>query len=132
VAVKKREGKARIIQGKSTILGSVAIDDDCREAFPNAARWDYVIGISARQPTAFFVEVHSAETSDVRKMHDKLVWLLELLNREAQQKLRALPREIHWVASGRVNIPKSTPQYKRLKMKPLSQLRGPAERLELP
>lgn len=131
-AVTKHEGKKRIIQGQGRVLGSVAIDEDCCQAFPNDARWDYVLGVSAEAAIAFFVEVHSAETSAVSKMHDKLVWLLDFLSREPQERLQRLPREVRWIASGRVNIPENTPQCRRLRMKPLNQLRGPSERLELP
>lgn len=133
-AVKKGEGKARIVQGSSEITGSVAMDDDCRRAYPNDARWDYVIGVQAKKTTtAFFVEVHSAETSEVRKMEAKLEWLLQYLQGDSQEALRKLPRQLHWVASGRVNIPRNTPQFKRLRNGLLGQLQSlPTERLQLP
>jgi hypothetical protein len=64
-AIKKNEGKGRIHQGKGAVLGSVAIDDDCLKAYPQAARWDYVVGVEVeKKAKAFFIEVHSAETSE--------------------------------------------------------------------
>lgn len=131
-AVKRGEGKDRIHQGKKKIAGSVAIDDDCRGEFPRAARWDYVIGVGESAPTAFFVEVHPAETSEVSKLADKLAWLTTFLERDKQAALKKLPREIHWVASGRVNIPKNTPQYKRLTTQLRKHLFGPVTSLKLP
>ena len=114
-AVKRGEGRDRISVEPERLLGSVNIDDDCRGAYPSASRWDYVIGWrSEGRECAVFVEVHSAETSDVSKVEKKLSWLIDFLNRESQAKLHALPRQIHWVASGRVNIPRHLPQFKKL------------------
>lgn len=132
-AVKQGEGKDRIRAANVPVLGSVDIDDDCRSAFPNDSRWDYVIGLRrAQAEVAIFVEVHSAETSAVSKMEDKLEWLLTFLRRPPQDALSQLPREIHWVASGRVNIPKHLPQYKKLQktLRPAGLL-GPVTQLTL-
>jgi hypothetical protein len=133
-AIKRGEGKDRIHVQPAALLGSVAIDRDCRASHPEGNRWDYVIGAKrAKREHAFFVEVHSAETSGVTEVEKKLGWLLEYLDGDAQQKLRSLPREIHWVASGRVNIPKHLPQYKKLQTTLRQRgLLGPVTRLELP
>lgn len=133
-AVRKGEGKDRIRAAAAALLGSANIDEDCRVAFPNDNRWDYVIGIQqAQTDMAVFVEVHSAESSDVSKMEDKLNWLLTLfLRRAPQAALSQLPREIHWVASGRVNIPKHLPQYKKLQTTlRRAGLQGPVTQLTL-
>lgn len=130
-ALKPAEGKGRVHKGERALLGSVVMDDDCRTAFPTDPRWDYVIGVD-HDTVAHFVEVHSAETSAVSKMEQKLRWLMDYLARPAQTELAKLPRAFHWVASGRVNIPQNTPQYRRLKTGILRQLRGPVERLDLP
>ena len=93
----------------------VAIDDDCQSSYPHANRWDYVVGYErTEQAIAHFIEVHSAETSEVGTVEKKFQWLLDFLAAEEQTHLRKLPAEFHWVASGRVNIPKHTPQYKKL------------------
>jgi hypothetical protein len=133
-AIKRGEGKGQI-SGKEPprILGSVAIDDDCLKAHPNAPRWDYVIGYKrSESAAAFFVEVHSAETSNVSEVEEKLLWLRRFLEEESQDKLAALPREVYWVASGRINIPKHTPQFKKLNttLRTLG-LKGPVKSLEL-
>ena len=115
------------------MIGSVDIDESCRAAYPNDNRWDYVIGLRRTAgDAAAFVEVHSAETSAVSTMERKLEWLLGFLLRDKQRSLNELPREIHWVASGRVNIPKHLPQYKKLVTTlRLRGLQGPVTLLDL-
>lgn len=115
-AIKKSEGKGQIgAEDTSKVLGSVAIDDDCREAHSRASRWDYVAGYDRNgRAIAYFIEVHPAETTDVAVVEKKFDWLLEFLAAEGRERLRALPAEFHWVASGRVNIPQHMPQYKKL------------------
>lgn len=115
-AIKKGEGKGQISATNPTkILGSVAIDDDCRASHPHANRWDYVVGYEgAKQTAAHFIEVQSAETSEVGVVEKKFQWLLDFLAAEGHERLRAFPAEFYWVASGRINIPRHTPQYRKL------------------
>ena len=132
-AIKRSEGAGQIDTGAANLQGSVAMDDDCRSAYPTSARWDYVIGTRRqRGDVAYFVEVHSAETSEVSKMTAKLDWLMEFLARDQQAPLARLQRAVHWIASGRINIPKHTRQYKLLKTT-LAQrgLIGPSKQLTL-
>jgi len=133
-ALKDGEGKGQI-SGKDprSIVGSVAIDDDCRPIYPNDCRWDDVIGYArAGRAVAHFVEVHSAETSEVSKIFEKLTWLNDYLQKAPQSKLAALPRKYHWVASGRINIPAHTPQFKRLNAsRHKLDLHGPVKSVEL-
>jgi len=135
-AIAASQGRGQITAADTrNLLGGAFIDDDCEHAdFGKAKpRWDYVIGY-ARNNThvAFFIEVHSAETSEVSKVAAKLQWLLDYLNRDQQTKLAKLDREIHWVASGRFNIPKNTPQYRRLKTELRKRgLQGPVPQLQL-
>lgn len=135
-AVKRGEGKGQIRPANSRrVLGSADIDGDCRQAAPHANRWDYVIGYGqADRVVAYFVEVHSATTSEVSKIEKKLTWLLEeFLQAENNALLAALPREIHWVAAGKsVKIPKHTGQYRRLTTTLRKKgLRGPSKELWL-
>ena len=133
-AIKQGEGKGQV-SGKSAtnILGSVAIDDDCRAAYPTASRWDYAIGYSrSNEAIAYFVEVHSAETSEVSTVERKLLWLKGFLAEQSQRKLADLSAEYHWVASGRINIPHHTPQFRKLKTTLFKMgLRGPVRSLEM-
>jgi hypothetical protein len=133
-AIRRGEGR-RQISGENShhILGSVYLDGDCRMVYPSSKRWDYVIGYSrSRKPVAHFVEVHSAETSEVSTMERKLEWLAQYLARGRQERLARLPREYHWVASGRIRIPQHTPQFKHLttSLRRLG-LRGPVRTLVL-
>lgn len=133
-AIKADEGRGQIsASDPRAVLGSAMIDDDCKPAYPNDSRWDYVIGYDrSKRAVAYFIEVHSAETSDVSKVADKLTWLRRYLNEDSQRALAAIPHEHHWVASGRINIPEHTPQFKRLNgnLRKLG-LRGPVKSLEI-
>lgn len=115
-AVKKGEGKDRISpKDTARLLGSVNIDDDCRGTHPNDNRWDYAIGYDRNgQAIVYFIEVHSAETTEVSTVEKKFLWLLDFLAADKHRQLKALPAEFLWVASGRVNIPPHLPQYKKL------------------
>ncbi len=133
-AIKRSEGAGQVAgQDSDSLLGGACIDDDCKPAYPNDSRWDYVIGYGRRGgPVAYFIEVHSAETSDVSTVEKKLTWLLGYVQADAQQELAKLPREIHWVASGRINIPKHVPQYRKLQTTLRKRgLRGPVKQLTL-
>lgn len=115
-AVKKGEGKDRIsASNPDHLLGSVNIDDDFQATHPNANRWDYVVGYDrGGTAIAHFIEVHSAETSEVSTVEKKFQWLLEFLAAPGHERLRGLSSEFHWVASGRVKIPPHLPQSKKL------------------
>jgi hypothetical protein len=131
-ALKKKEGAKRIHLSKgSTAAGSVDIDKDCEKAYPEDPRWDYLVGVvNSKKLIAYYIEVHSAESSQVRKMAEKLQWLVDFVRE--QEKLAKLTAEYHWVASGRVNIPKHTRQYKQLSVNLRKKgLVGPVTRLDL-
>ncbi len=134
-AIVKGEGRGQIAAGDDAcLLGSSFIDEDCNKALPNDSRWDYVVGYAREQvPVAFFIEVHSAYTGEVSKIEKKLVWLETFLRQPDQKKLAALEREYHWMASGKIKIPKNTPQYRRLKKLNAKKggLRGPVKHLVL-
>lgn len=132
--IKPAEGGGQIAAGAGrTLLGGAVMDDDCKAAYPNSARWDYVLGVErGREHVAHFVEVHSADTRGVSQVADKLAWLREFLERPRQAPLKALPAEYHWVASGRVNIPRHLPQFRRLQTTLRKQgLQGPSKALVL-
>jgi hypothetical protein len=135
-AVERGEGRGRIVANGATLLGSVHIDHACKDHpdFAQSCRWDYVIGVERPAgDVAYFVEVHSADTSGVSEVRKKLDWLLrEYLERDPQKALKALLREVHRVASGRVNIPKHVPEYRQIQTTLRARgLRGPSERLVL-
>jgi hypothetical protein len=134
-AITSAEGGGQVTgQDPGSLLGGAAIDTDSRALHPNASRWDYVIGYArASGAHAYFIEVHSAETTDVSVVEKKLKWLLDdYLRADSQQALAKLPRELHWVASGRINIPQHLPQYRKLQTTLRKRgLRGPVKQLTL-
>jgi len=132
-AVPRGEGRDRIDSDANVILGSANIDAGCLERYPNSSRWDFVIGAAgAKHPRAVFVEVHSADASGVSEVERKLLWLQKTyLELEGATRLASLPGEFHWVASGRIKIPKNTPQYRRIAALRRRGLQGPSERLTI-
>lgn len=62
------------VQNNRSLNGSVDIDTTTSSLYPQDARWDYTVGYDNR---AYFVEVHPANTSNVKEMiHKKNGWKL--------------------------------------------------------
>ena len=107
---------SQAIQATNTrkLSGSVDIDACVKEKYAEEARWDYVIGFEAN---AIFVEVHSAETSEVNVVLAKLRWLRNWLKTQAPE-LEKIKSETNppfvWIPSGRMNILPGSPQFMRL------------------
>jgi len=91
------------------IQGSVDIDFCTTAKYPQLNRWDYVFSYKSE---VFFVEVHSAYTSEVKSVLKKLQWLKDWLHSEAPKinKLKA-KQSFFWVQSKNFQIPKNSPQY---------------------
>ena len=109
-----------------SVGGSVDIDTCTKSLYPDAHRWDYAIEFDSK---VCFVEFHPAETKNVREMIDKKAWLLSWLKDKAPL-IDALPRYspgLIWVASGRINIIKTSSQYRQAAQAGLL----PRKRLEL-
>ena len=64
--------------------GSVDIDACTLELYPNETRWDYAIGYDEK---AYFLEVHPANTSNVKEMIQKADWLKQWLQRKASDTI---------------------------------------------
>ena len=60
--------------------GSVDIDSCVKDLYPTENRWDYAIGYNE---TAYFIEIHPAETSSVTKMIAKVTWLKQWLKKSS-------------------------------------------------
>lgn len=121
-------GNAKQITALDTrmLSGSVDIDKCTKKLYPNAARWDYVIGYNER---AYFLEIHPANTSNVKDMMRKAAWLNGWLNDKAPS-LKALQANnaYYWIASGKHCILPHSPQYRKLsqsKVKLISNCRLP-------
>lgn len=95
----------------SKIDGSVDIDTCTSKKYPQANRWDYAVGYNSE---AYFIEVHSAITSEVHTMVKKLEWLKHWLNTHAVElnKLKAQKKTFVWIQSDKFDIPKHTPQFR--------------------
>ena len=108
--------------------GSIDIDDCTRNMYPNENRWDYAF---AYNDEVIFIEVHTANTSQVRVVLKKLHWLKDWLNLKAPEinKLKSKSRPpYYWIQSNGFAIPKTSPQYRLVEtsnLKPISILRLP-------
>lgn len=104
--------------------GSFDLDESVRERYPQSNRWDYVLSYEGK---VHFVEVHTANTTEVRTMFNKLQWLKDWLNQNAPE-INTLKAEkpFHWVASNGIHILKNSSQYKQLVTKgfmPITKLK---------
>lgn len=88
--------------------GSVAIDDCTASLYPQENRWDYVFSYRDK---AYFVEVHSAHTTEVSVVLKKLQWLKDWLNSKAPEikKIQAKEKAFIWIqTNGNHILPKSS------------------------
>lgn len=92
--------------------GSVDIDETTKNLYPEASRWDYVIGYEGK---AYFLEVHSANTSDIDDMLKKADWLRQWLNTKAPA-LEAISGSncFYWVSTNDFQIVSPSPQARKL------------------
>lgn len=113
------------VSSTKDLQGSIDIDTLTTAKYPNSNRWDYAF---AYKGEVFFIEVHSANSSEVRKVLRKLQWLKDWLNLKAPNinKLRAKTSiPFYWIQSKGFAIPKTSPQYRAAEgagLKPISKL----------
>lgn len=105
------------------LQGSVDIDACTTKKYPQSNRWDYAF---AYKSEVFFVEIHTANTSEVQVVIKKLQWLKDWLNQNAPEinKLKA-KQCFFWVQSKNFQIPKNSPQFLaciQAGIKPIPQL----------
>ena len=96
----------------SKIDGSLDIDATTVDLYPDDNRWDYALCYDSE---VFYIEVHSAITSEVSRMIKKLQWLKRWLPTKAPEINKLTTRTRHpyyWVQSSKCDIPKHMPQYK--------------------
>lgn len=118
------------IEAKDTAKceGSLDIDACTVHLFPVANRWDYALCYDSE---VYFVEVHSANTSEVSVILRKLQWLKDRLHNHAPQinKLKAKSGPVYyWIQSGNFNIPKNAPQLRiaaEKGIRPIAKLKLP-------
>lgn len=110
-------GKHSTLVTAASPTGSIDIDAALLPTQPNAHRYDYGVGLlpkkGAHDDRAVWIEVHSAYTSEVSVMLKKQAALAAWLNSNAPDLTRMTIAWL-WIPSGKVAIPKATPQYRRL------------------
>ena len=103
----------KIKLGKTSACGgSVDIDASVKALYPKSNRWDYCF---AYKGEVFFVEVHSAITSEVSTVIKKLQWLKDWLTEKAPQlkiKQATTRTPFYWIQSSNFNIPITSRQYR--------------------
>lgn len=108
--------------------GSLDIDACTTALYPQSNRWDYVFGYKGE---AYFVEVHSANSGEVRTVLRKLQWLKDWLHEKAPEinRLKAKSRPpFYWIQSKGFAIPKTSHQFRaaeREGLKPIAKLQLP-------
>ncbi len=97
------------------LSGSVNLDEALADSHPNDPRWDYGIGVrQAKGPErVVWAEVHPAATNNVKEVLKKRDWLKRWLA-ESARRLKGMPADFFWIASGSVAIPRHTPQFRKL------------------
>lgn len=84
---------------KGKLLGSINLDEAYEAAQPNASRWDYGIGLSMGDASrAEWIEVHPANSREVRTMLAKLDWLRRTIQ-QWPAPCDNLESRYHWVAT---------------------------------
>jgi hypothetical protein len=122
------------------ITGSVDIDSALHQESQHAQapRWDYGLGYrppNGNKEFAMWVEVHSAETSEVRAVVRKLTWLKDYLMGQCPDLWKIThsrkgdPTPFIWVASKGVHISRNSPHARLLAQHGLD---WPTKLLKLP
>ena len=73
-AVKNSDKRNIILSNRKNLEGSIDIDSNFKENYPNDNRWDYLI-LNNSDIEGYFVEIHPAHTSEVKVMIKKREWL---------------------------------------------------------
>lgn len=126
-ALKANSSKVKLAN-QSACDGSVDIDSCLSALIPQSNRWDYCV---AYNKEVFFIEVHSARSSEVNTVINKLNWLKNWLRLNAPEinKLQAKSRTpFYWVQSSNYDILPNSPQYRRViqaGIRPISVLELP-------
>ena len=98
------------------LTGSVDIDKANLKADPNGNRWDFAIAYQHTNRDAeviYWVELHSANDSQVKVVIKKTQWLLNWFKRKGQA-LAVFEKDIVWVSSGATTFTLSSPQQKQM------------------
>jgi hypothetical protein len=101
---KKGEGSVDIdLAVKNVEVNSVKL-------YAQACRWDYAIGYDGK---VYFIEVHSAETSQVTQVLKKHTWLKDFLVTQAPE-LNKQDKQFYWISSKGNDIVKRSSEARQL------------------
>ena len=138
MALENRHRKLVTCSDSRRITGSIDLDRALAKEpeYANKPRWDYGLGYqsAAGREQAIWVEVHSAQTSEVSAVIRKFQWLRDWLQENADQ-LRKLTERADsdiryvWIASNGVKI---TPHSRQAKQLSISGIGRPKRNLGLP
>jgi len=113
------------LSNNSMCEGSVDIDSNVANRYPQSNRWDYAFSYKSK---VYFVEVHSAYTGEVRIVKRKLQWLKDWLVSNAPE-LNALKAKdkgpFFWIQTNGFHIPPTSPQHREVSqagIKPIAVL----------
>jgi len=99
--------------------GSLDIDGNTADLYPEESRWDYAIGYNSM---VYYVEVHPANTSTVDEMLKKKVWLQTWLKKKAPllDCYPSKPEKYIWIATAAgVHILPGSAEYRKASQKNL-------------
>jgi hypothetical protein len=108
------------------LRGSVDVDAAMQPVEPQANRWDLAIAYqhaNRDEEVVYWVELHSAETSEVDVVIRKAQWLLIWLQ-DGGKALAEFERDVVWVSSGPTRFTLNAPQKKRMAEAGLRQVGG--------
>lgn len=117
------DSKRVIIPDTVCIDGSVDIDKETMHLYPSENRWDYAFACEGK---VYYVEVHSAITSEVRTVINKLNWLKRWLASEAPELVRLTNYGVspfYWIQSSNFQISPHHQQYKMAISKKIKPIR---------
>jgi hypothetical protein len=114
------------LEKQANCQGSVEIDKAVEKLYPQENRWDYALCYAEK---VYFVEIHSADTSEVSVVLKKFEWLKKWLREKAPliERLKA-EQPYFWVQSGHYDILKGSRQSKQIAaagLRPIKELKLP-------
>ena len=111
-ALKNTERPSVVEDRGARVIDSAELDGPYAGEQPQANRWDYLLG--AKKGTASRIvglEIHPATPGEIKVVLRKKDWAVATLRQEG---VPGVVQQWWWIASGRVRITKTAPQYRAL------------------
>jgi len=120
-AMKSSERSRLSVREPRKLLGSVDIDQALQPLYPNASRWDYVIGMEGPVDSSrlIWIEVHPANSKFVTDIIGKREWLFAWLAGDGTplRESGGAFLDLRWIATGRVAFRRGSRQSRVLAQK---------------